>query len=150
MLIYTRQIADLHSTENDETFEDAPLDFDPAYPPMDKWTRNHPHEQILDDPQVGVLTRARICAKNEVLNIHQEFFMFNVFISRIEPNTIKIAIEDQDCIVSMQSELAKFERNKVRRLVPKPKDVFVIGLKWIFFKIKLIKKVMLLEIKLGL
>ena len=61
--------------------------------------------------------------------------MFNVFISKIEPKTFKIAMEYPDWIVSMQSELAEFERNKVWRLFPKPKDVSVIGLKW-FFKNK--------------
>ena len=94
-------------------FEDAPLDFDPAYPPLEKWTRNHPKEQVLGDPQDGVLTRAQLCAKNEVLNTHQELCMFNVFILKIEPKTVKIAMEDADWIVSMQFELAEFERNKV-------------------------------------
>ena len=32
----------------------------------------------------------------------------------------------------MQYELVEFERNKVRKLVPKPDDLSVIGLKWIF------------------
>ena len=31
-------------SETDETFKDAPLDFGPAYPPMDRWTRSHPYE----------------------------------------------------------------------------------------------------------
>ncbi|CAH1428153.1 unnamed protein product [Lactuca virosa] len=35
-------------------------------------------------------------------------------------------------IVAMKFELAEFERNKIWRLVPKPNDVSVIGLKWIF------------------
>ncbi|CAI9299943.1 unnamed protein product [Lactuca saligna] len=32
-------------TENDEVYEDAPLNFDRAYPPMEKWTKSHPKEQ---------------------------------------------------------------------------------------------------------
>ncbi|XP_052625604.1 uncharacterized protein LOC128132724 [Lactuca sativa] len=116
-------------SETDEMFEDAPLDFDPAYPPMEIWTQNHPREQVLSDPQVGVLTRAQLRAKNEVLNVYNFFCMFNVFISKIEPKSVKVALEDPDWIVSMQSELAKFERNKVWRLGPKSDDVSVIGLK---------------------
>ena len=43
-----------------------------------------------------------------------------MFISKIKPKSAKIAMEDPDWIVSMQSELDEFERNKVWRLVPKP------------------------------
>ena len=67
-------------SEPDNMFEDAPLYFDPAYPPLDKWKRNHPKEQVIGDPQAGVLTSAQLRAKNEVLNIHHEYCMFNVFI----------------------------------------------------------------------
>ena len=77
-------------------FEDLPWDFNHVFPPMDKWTWSHPKEQILGYPQEGVLTRAKLCAKNEVLNVYQEFCMFNVFILKIEPKTIKIAMEDPD------------------------------------------------------
>ncbi|XP_023737287.1 uncharacterized protein LOC111885248 [Lactuca sativa] len=41
-------------SENDETFEDAPSDFDPSYPPMDKWTQNHRYQQILGDSQARI------------------------------------------------------------------------------------------------
>ncbi|CAH1445186.1 unnamed protein product [Lactuca virosa] len=99
---------------------------------MDRWTRSHPQEQILGDPQVGVLTRAQLCAKNVVQNANQQFGMFNVFILKIEPKLVKNVMYDPDWIVSMQSEFDEFERNKFWRLVLKPKDVSVIGLKWIF------------------
>ena len=32
----------------------------------------------------------------------------------------------------MQAELSEFERNKVWRLIPKPVDVSIVGLKWIY------------------
>ena len=28
-------------SETDEIFEDAPLDFDPTYPPMNRWIQSH-------------------------------------------------------------------------------------------------------------
>ena len=43
-------------SEASDVFRDALLDFDLAHPPMDKWTRTHPNEQVLDDPHAGVLT----------------------------------------------------------------------------------------------
>ena len=73
-------------------FEDAPLEFDLAYPPLDKWTRNHLKEQVLGDPQAGVLIRAQLRARNEVHNMHHEFCMFHVFISKIEPKFVNVAI----------------------------------------------------------
>ncbi|CAI9295494.1 unnamed protein product [Lactuca saligna] len=52
-------------SETEEMFEDSSLDFDPAYPPMDRWIKSHPKEQVLGDPHEGVLTRAQLHAKNE-------------------------------------------------------------------------------------
>ena len=37
-------------SEPDDMLEDAPLYFNLAYPLMDRWTRNHPIEQVLGDP----------------------------------------------------------------------------------------------------
>lgn len=99
---------------------------------MDKWTRDHPKEQILGDPNYGVLNRARIQARNKVLNVHQELCMFNVFNLKLEPKTIKVALERSAWVVAMQSELAEFTRNKVWRLFPKPMDVSLTRLKCIF------------------
>lgn len=33
--------------EDEETFEDAYLEFDPSFSPMEKWNRDHPKEQFL-------------------------------------------------------------------------------------------------------
>ncbi|CAI9294346.1 unnamed protein product [Lactuca saligna] len=41
-------VCSIACSDNDELYEDAPLDFDPAYPPMDKWTKDHPKKQIID------------------------------------------------------------------------------------------------------
>jgi len=90
------------------------------------------NQKYLSNPQDRVLTRAQLRAKNEVLNVDQEFCMFNVFILKLEQITVKVAMEDHDWVVSMQSELTEFERNKVWRLIPTPKDVSGRGLKWIF------------------
>lgn len=52
----------INGSEIDVMFEDALLDFDLNYPPLDKWTRNHPKDQILGDPQAGIMTRAQLHA----------------------------------------------------------------------------------------
>lgn len=88
---------------------------------MDKCRRDHLKQQILGDPNSGVFTRAQIRAKKELLNVYQELCMYNVFISKLEPKTLKVTLEHSDWVVAMQPELVEFERNKVLRLIPKPK-----------------------------
>ena len=61
-----------------------------------------------------------------------EFCMFNSFISKIKPKNVKIALDHSDWVQAMQEELNEFERNKVWRLIPTPKDASVVGLKWVF------------------
>src|SRR3954465_11151634 len=51
----------------------------------------------------------------------------------IEPKKVWEALEDSDWLESMHKEINNFERNKVWKLVEKPKDCRnVIGTKWIF------------------
>src|SRR3954463_12963587 len=54
-------------------------------------------------------------------------------ISMIEPKKVWEALEDFDWLEAMHKEINNFERNKVWKLVEKPKDCRnVIGTKWIF------------------
>lgn len=53
-------------------------------------------------------------------------------ISQIEPKKIDEALSDESWMKAMQEELNQFERNQVWTLVKKPKNVSVIGKKWIF------------------
>ena len=50
----------------------------------------------------------------------------------MEPKKVDEALEDADWINFMHEELHQFIQNDVWELVPKPKDVNVIGTKWIF------------------
>ena len=50
----------------------------------------------------------------------------------IEPKNVKEASGDEYWIVVMQGELNQFIRNDVWTLVPRPKDMHVIGIKWTF------------------
>ena len=58
--------------------------------------------------------------------------MFNSFVSKVEPKTINTALDHFDWVQAIQDELSEFERNKVWRLIPTPKDASVVGLKWGF------------------
>ena len=54
------------------------------------------------------------------------------YLSQFEPKKVDKALQDADWINSMHEELHQFVRNNMWELVPKPKGVNVIGIKWIF------------------
>ena len=74
------------------------------------WSRDHPFELIIGDPDVGV--RNRSATQNECL--------FSVFLSKMEPKKIEEAHTDPDWVVAMQEELNQFEHQKVWKLIPRP------------------------------
>src|SRR5207245_7491342 len=87
-----------------------------------KWSGDHPQEQIIGSPQEGV--QIRKASNNECLYLN--------FLSQVEPKKIEEALLDADWIIAMQEELNQFERNKVWRLVPRPRNRTIIGAKWVF------------------
>ena len=58
--------------------------------------------------------------------------MNSSIISHEEPKKVEEALQDPHWVIAMQEKLNKFERNKVRKLVPKPKDRTIIRKKWVF------------------
>ena len=82
-------------------------------PPQRKWTKSHPFELIIGDANEGVKTRS--ATHNECL--------YSSFLSQEEPKKIEDALQDPDWVIAMQEELNQFERNKVWKLVPRPKDI---------------------------
>ncbi|KAJ9556623.1 LOW QUALITY PROTEIN: hypothetical protein OSB04_011237 [Centaurea solstitialis] len=89
-----------------------------------KWTRDHPPSQIIGSPSQPVKTRSSKNVENLIL--------FGGFLSEFEPSDVSQALTDPDWVLAMQEELAEFERNKVWRLVTRPRGKSIIGLKWIF------------------
>src|SRR3954468_23068268 len=80
------------------------------------------------DKGVGDLRR-RVSTRRELAS----FCDHQAHISMVEPKKVFDALEDPDWVVAMHEELNNFERNKVWKLVEKPKDCRnVIGTKWIF------------------
>ena len=81
-------------------------------PPQRKWTKSHPFELIIGDAGDGVRTRS--ATQNECL--------YNSFLSQEEPKKVEEALQDVDWVLAMQEKLNQFEKNKVWKLVPKPKN----------------------------
>jgi hypothetical protein len=80
-------------------------------------------DKVLGDVRSKVSTRRQLASFSE----HQ------AHISMVEPKKVFEALEDKDWLDAMHEELNNFERNKVWKLVERPKDCRnVIGTKWIF------------------
>ncbi|WJX23068.1 hypothetical protein P8452_12315 [Trifolium repens] len=83
--------------------------------------KNHPTDLIICNPEQGITTRR----SNDVISN-------SCFVSLFEPKNVKEALTDEAWIEAMQEELNQFKRSEVWDLVPRPKDVNVIGTKWVY------------------
>src|SRR5215216_7634384 len=85
--------------------------------------RGHTLDKVVGDLRRRVSTRRELAS----------FCDHQAHISMVEPKKVFDALEDPDWVVAMHEELNNFKRNKVWKLVEKPKDCRnVIGTKWIF------------------
>nr|GEZ41209.1 retrovirus-related Pol polyprotein from transposon TNT 1-94 [Tanacetum cinerariifolium] len=96
-----------------------------------KRTKDHPLNNIIGQLSIPVSTR---------LQLHEQalFCYYDAFLNSVEPKTYKEAWTQACWIKAMQEELNKFERLEVWELVPRPDQVMVITLKWIY-KVKVDK-----------
>nr|GFB14599.1 hypothetical protein [Tanacetum cinerariifolium] len=94
-----------------------------------KWTKDHPLNNIISQLSRPISTR---------LQLYEQalFCYYDVFLTSIEPKTYKEALTQFCWIKVMHEELNEFERLEVWELVPRPDQVMVITLKWIY-KVKL-------------
>nr|GFB29705.1 Gag-Pol polyprotein [Tanacetum cinerariifolium] len=68
-----------------------------------RWKKDHPLEQVIDNPSQSVRTRRQLESDGEMC-------MFALTVSRTEPKNIKEAMVDSAWIESMQEELHQFDR----------------------------------------
>nr|GEX69615.1 retrovirus-related Pol polyprotein from transposon TNT 1-94 [Tanacetum cinerariifolium] len=94
-----------------------------------KWTKDHPLNNIIGQLDRLVSTRLRLYKQ-------ALFCYYDAFLTSVEPKTYKEALTQSCWIEAMQEELNEFERLEVWELVPRPDQVMVITLKWIY-KVKL-------------
>nr|GEU45202.1 retrovirus-related Pol polyprotein from transposon TNT 1-94 [Tanacetum cinerariifolium] len=86
-----------------------------------KRSRNHSLENVIGNLNQRTL---RSQAQNQ-----SNFFCF---ISTIEPKNVTKALGDESWIVAMQEELNQFIANDIWELVPQPRNMKIIGTKWVF------------------
>nr|GEY79598.1 integrase, catalytic region, zinc finger, CCHC-type, peptidase aspartic, catalytic [Tanacetum cinerariifolium] len=94
-----------------------------------KWTKDHPLNNIIGQLSRPVSTR---------LQLHEQalFCYYDAFLTSVDPKTYKEALTQSCWIEAIQEELNEFERLEVWELVPRPDQVMMITLKWIY-KVKL-------------
>ncbi|GKE48239.1 hypothetical protein Tco_1479497 [Tanacetum coccineum] len=86
-----------------------------------KESGNHPLENVIGNLNQRTL---RSQAQNQ-----SNFFCF---ILTIEPKNVNEALTDESWIIAMQEELNQFIANDVWELVSQPKNMIIIGTKWVF------------------
>nr|GEX44240.1 retrovirus-related Pol polyprotein from transposon TNT 1-94 [Tanacetum cinerariifolium] len=96
---------------------------------VQKWTKDHPLDNIIGDVQCPVSTRKQ-------LQTNAMWCFFNEFISHVEPKNYKQALKHSWWIEAMQEKIHEFERLNVWVLIPARNNILIIPLKCIF-KIKL-------------
>ena len=75
----------------------------PNLPRRTVWSRDHPFELIIGDPEAGVTTRRRA-------NQHECNFL--AFLSEKEPKEVEEALTDPDWVIAMQEELNQFKQDR--------------------------------------
>ncbi|KAK9114554.1 hypothetical protein Syun_021351 [Stephania yunnanensis] len=111
----------LGQTSNSQEVE-ACKESDTSAPKNSRLLIGHSSQQIICDPNKGVITRS---------TLHRDEGHI-AFVSQTEPTKIDDALGDEFWVMAMQEELSHFVRNKVWTLVPRPKDHTTIGTKWVF------------------
>ncbi|GKE24060.1 integrase, catalytic region, zinc finger, CCHC-type containing protein, partial [Tanacetum coccineum] len=95
------------------------------HPSAQRWTKDHPLEQVIGNPSQSIRTRRQ-------LETDGEMCMFALTVSRTEPKNIRESMADSAWIESMQEELRQFDRLDVWELVDRPLCKNVINLKWLW------------------
>nr|GFC52930.1 hypothetical protein [Tanacetum cinerariifolium] len=94
------------------------------YPSEHRWTKDHPLEQVIENPSQSVRTRRQ-------LESDAGMCMFALTMSQTKPKNIKEAMADSAWIESMQEELHQSDRLDVWELVDRPLCTNVINFKWL-------------------
>jgi hypothetical protein len=87
--------------------------------------------------QKGHLTQQIIGNLNERVtrssrSAHLSYFTNTLFVALFEPRDVGHDLSDSSWVNAMHEELENFERNQIWTLVEPPRDVNVIGTKWVF------------------
>ena len=75
------------------------------YPKLEKYRKDHPLDNIIDDPSTRVQIRT---SRQQVKELD-----YQALISQVELKNVDDVLKDDQWISAMHEELQQFERNKV-------------------------------------
>ncbi|GJW40952.1 retrovirus-related pol polyprotein from transposon TNT 1-94 [Tanacetum coccineum] len=127
---YTLVLVDDYSRKVEESLN---MTFDETPPPSKT-------SLLVDDDLDEEEAIKELSIRNVIGNLNQRTLRsqaqnqsnFFCFISTIEPKNVNEALTDDSWIVAMQEELNQFIANDVWELVPQPRNMTIIGTKWVF------------------
>nr|GFC86169.1 Gag-Pol polyprotein [Tanacetum cinerariifolium] len=96
--IFSTPVQDQEETSSRHVDSSNMHTFYQRYPSEQRWTKDHPLEQVIGNPSQSVRTRRQ-------LESNAEMCMFALTVSQTEPKNIKEAMADFAWIESMQEEL---------------------------------------------
>nr|GEX42474.1 putative ribonuclease H-like domain-containing protein [Tanacetum cinerariifolium] len=113
--------------ESSSTYQDPSNmnEFHQKHRSSDKWTKNHPIEQVIGDPLKPLMIRKQLKTDTAVC-------MYALTVSTTEPKNIKEPMLDHRWIESMQNELNQFKLLDILELFEFPIDRNLIIVKWIW------------------
>nr|GFC52282.1 hypothetical protein [Tanacetum cinerariifolium] len=123
--IFSTPVQDKEETSSRHVDSSNMHTFYQRYPSEQRWTKDHPLEQVIGNPSQSVRTRRQ-------LESDAEMCMFALTVSRTESKNIKEAMADSAWIESMQEELHQFDRLDVWELFNRLLCTNVINLKWLW------------------
>jgi hypothetical protein len=88
--------------------------------------KRHPPQQIIGNLNKMVTRSSR--------SAYLSCFSNTLFVALFEPRDVRHALSDSSWVNAINEVLENFERNQVWTLVDPPRDVNVIGIKWVFKK----------------
>nr|GEX24395.1 retrovirus-related Pol polyprotein from transposon TNT 1-94 [Tanacetum cinerariifolium] len=97
----------------------------PHFEHLGRWTKDHPIENLIDDPSRSVSMRKQI-------QTNAMWCYFDAFLTSVKPKNFKQAMIEPSWIDAIQEEIHEFERLQVWGLVLCPDKVLLIKLKWIY------------------
>ncbi|GJR55894.1 retrovirus-related pol polyprotein from transposon TNT 1-94 [Tanacetum coccineum] len=121
------QTPEFEAAESSSTYQDLSNmhQFHQQHRLTNRWTKNHPIEQVIGDPSKPAMIRKRLQTNAEVC-------MYALIVITIEPKNIKEAMLDHIWIESTQDKLNQFKRLDVWELFERPVGRNIIAVKWIW------------------
>ncbi|GJT17178.1 hypothetical protein Tco_0875884 [Tanacetum coccineum] len=122
------------SGSEDEEYAMAVRDFKKFFKRRGSWSDSgeEDDEKVKDETCLVAHASSECVNKNNDGGEFDNEVQFGEFCNANEPKNVNEALGDESWIVAMQEELNQFVANDIWELVPQPRNMTIIGTKWVF------------------